>query len=153
MKYKIREGEEVKVCKKIPKGWKIEEGTLTQPVGTVWIKNGEPLFVKGKDGKMHKNPKRGSALLVTNEELMITRIAEKRRYCPKEANDFITDKKTEERIRAEVNRQNRAHRAWEREREALIEKNRKRREREKQVAQKKKIATKKPTGKKTPKKK
>ena len=46
MKYR-----ETTVYKKKPKGWKVLEGTLTQPVGTVWISNGEPIFKKGKDGK------------------------------------------------------------------------------------------------------
>lgn len=122
MKYQLREGKEVKVHKTIPKGWKVQEGTLTQPVGTVWIKNNEPIFVKGKDGKMHKNPKAKSELYVQNEELMITRIAEERRYKTKRAKDFVLDKKTEERVRAEVNRQTRAQRAWEREREQRAKK-------------------------------
>lgn len=120
MKYKARNGEEVAVYKKMPKGWKVNEGTLTQPVGTVWITNGEPIFKKGKGGELHKNPKRKTALFVQNEELMITRIAEKRRYKDKSASDIIADKKTEDKIRAEMSRQTRAHKAWEKEREKLM---------------------------------
>ncbi len=112
MKYR-----ETTVYKKKPKGWKVLEGTLTQPVGTVWISNGEPIFKKGKDGKPHKNPKRKTALCVENEALMITRIAEQRNYKDKNAADFVADAKTEKKIKAEMNRQRRARLAWERERE------------------------------------
>ena len=119
MKYKVREGKEVQVYKKIPKGWQVLKGTLTQPVGTVWISNNEPIFKKGKDGKLQKNPKRKQALCVQNEELMITRIAEKRRYRFSDAKDFIADKETEKRIRAEMNRQTRAQKQWEKEQDKL----------------------------------
>lgn len=124
----------VKVCKTLPKGWEVDNYAMTQPVGTVWINNGKSLFTKGKDGK----PQRRQALLIQNEELMITRIAEKRRY--KQPDSFILDKKTEARVRAEMNRQTRAQRAWEAERAKRTQK----------VAER---LAKKPTAKRTPAKK
>lgn len=36
--------------KEMPKGWKVIEGTTTQPVGYVWIKNEFSLFAKDKNG-------------------------------------------------------------------------------------------------------
>lgn len=146
MKYRVREGVEVNVHKTLPKGWRVLKEAMTQPVGTVWIQNNEPLFVKGKDGKMHKNPKAKQALCVQNEDLMIVRIAEKRRYEKKGADNFTLDKRMEERVRAEMNRQTRAQRKWERERETRM----------KAVAKenaRKSTATKKSTAKKAAKKK
>ena len=35
----------------MPKGWKITKGTMTQPVGYVWINNGQSLFAKDENGK------------------------------------------------------------------------------------------------------
>ena len=54
---------EVKVYKKLPKGWKETTGTMTDPHGYKWIDNGQSLFIKGKDGKYTKNTKREIALL------------------------------------------------------------------------------------------
>ena len=34
----------------MPKGWKIIKGTMTQPVGYVWISNGMSLFAKDENG-------------------------------------------------------------------------------------------------------
>lgn len=54
---------EVRVFKKLPKGWKVTEGALTAPSGYKWINNGESIFSKAKDGKLVKNPKRKHAFL------------------------------------------------------------------------------------------
>lgn len=107
MKYRTGKDKEseVRVLKHLPEGWKVLKGTLTQPVGTVWAANGEPVFRRGKDGKLHKNPKYKHALVVQDEGLMITRIAQARRY---ERNDgFIADQTTEKKIQAEMRRQER----------------------------------------------
>lgn len=131
MKYKIRENEEVQVYKRLPKGWKITEGTMTEPVGTRWASNGEPFFVKDKSGKYHKNLNYRQALVVTDEKLMIERIAEKRRTGE---DFFISDKKTEEKIRAETRRQVRERKQIEQERKRQAEAAQKR----KRAAQEKK---------------
>lgn len=34
----------------MPKGWKITKGTMTQPVGYVWVNNGQSLFAKDENG-------------------------------------------------------------------------------------------------------
>lgn len=107
MKYRTGKDEksEVRVYKHLPEGWKVLKGTQTQPVGTVWASNGEPVFKRGKDGKLHKNPKYKQALVVRDEKLMVTRIAQARRY---ERNDrFIADQTTEKKIQAEMRRQER----------------------------------------------
>ena len=46
------------VVKKMPKGWKITQGTTTQPKGTVWIDNGESFF----------NGKRKQKLLIVDKK-------------------------------------------------------------------------------------
>lgn len=102
MKYKTM-NKEVRVYKNLPKGWKVTQGTLTQPAGTVWINNGKSLFPKNGKPSGRKN-----ALLVTDEQLMTSRIAEKRRL--HQEDDFITDKTAEAKIRAEIRRQNRENR-------------------------------------------
>ncbi len=107
MKYRTGKDKEseVRVYKHLPEGWKVQTGTLTQPAGTAWATNGEPLFKRGKDGKLHKNPKYKHALVVQDEGLMVTRIAQARRY---ERNDrFIADQTTEKKIQAEMRRQER----------------------------------------------
>lgn len=39
----------------MPEGWKVIEGTLTQPRGYVWISNGQSLFARDKNGnKLYK---------------------------------------------------------------------------------------------------
>lgn len=43
---------EVKVYKKLPKGWKETKGTLTDPVGYKWIDNNKSIFAKNKKGKL-----------------------------------------------------------------------------------------------------
>lgn len=72
-------GQAIPVVKKCPKGWSVSNGTLTQPVGTVWIKNGS-FFVKTKSGKTKKNPNYKEKLLVTDEKLFNERIKEKSSY-------------------------------------------------------------------------
>ena len=107
MKYRTGKDKEseVRVLKHLPEGWKVLKGTLTQPAGTAWASNGEPVFRRGKDGKLHKNPKYKQVLVVQDEGLMITRIAQVRRY---ERNDrFIADQTTEKKIQAEMRRQER----------------------------------------------
>lgn len=56
----------IKVYEEIPEGWIIIEGTLTQPLGTVWISNGESLFggkyehallIVNKEGNSNENSK------------------------------------------------------------------------------------------------
>lgn len=42
---------EVKVYKKLPKGWKETKGTLTDPAGYKWIDNNKSIFAKNKNGK------------------------------------------------------------------------------------------------------
>ena len=42
---------EVKVYKKLPKGWKETKGTLTDPVGYKWIDNNKSIFAKDKKGR------------------------------------------------------------------------------------------------------
>ena len=106
MKYRAGKDKasEVRVYKHLPDGWRVNEGAITQPAGTVWISNG-PMFRRGKDGKMRHNHAYKDALLVTDEKLMVTRIAERRRY---EKDDrFISDKTTEAKIRSEMRRQER----------------------------------------------
>lgn len=58
-------GKPIKVYKKMPKGWKKSEGTLTQPLGTVWANNGQSLFTKDKNGKSLRK----TALVITDEKL------------------------------------------------------------------------------------
>ena len=93
MKYRTGKDEksEVRVYKHLPEGWKVLKGTQTQPVGTVWASNGEPVFKRGKDGKLHKNPKYKQALVVRDEKLMVTRIEQARRY---ERNDRRRKRRT-----------------------------------------------------------
>lgn len=55
--------EEVRVFKRLPKGWKVDDGARTAPSGYKWINNGESFFSKNKDGKYIKNPKRKTAFL------------------------------------------------------------------------------------------
>ncbi len=99
------EKSEVRVYKHLPEGWKVLKGTQTQPAGTAWASNGEPLFKRGEDGKLHKNPRYKHALVVQDEGLMVAWIAQARRY---ERNDrFIADQTTEKKIWAEMRRQER----------------------------------------------
>lgn len=42
---------EVRIYKKVPKGWKVTEGTMTDPIGYKWIDNKKSLFAKDKNGK------------------------------------------------------------------------------------------------------
>lgn len=107
MKYRTGKDKEseVRVYKHLPEGWRVLKGTLTQPVGTEWASNGEPVFKRGRDGKMHKNPKYKHALVVQDEEMMVNQIARLRRY---EKDDrFIADQTTEKKIQAEMRRQER----------------------------------------------
>ena len=94
--------EPVEVRKTMPKGWRVLKNTMTQPAGTVWIQNQEPIFVRGKNGKMKVNPKSKQVLLITDEKLFIDRIAEDRVYFKEK--DFTTDKKTEAKINTAVKR-------------------------------------------------
>ena len=110
MKFKQNENE-TKVYKTLPKGWRVTEGTLTQPVGTVWIDNGKSVFAKGKDGKRLRK----QALMVENEALLIVRAAENKIY-EKHKGEFVGDKKIEAKIEKEVKRQRAARAAWEKER-------------------------------------
>lgn len=107
MKYRTGKDEksEVRVYKHLPEGWRILKGTLTQPVGTEWASNGEPAFKRGRDGKMHKNPKYKQALVVQDEEMMVNQIARLRRY--EKEDRFIADQTTEKKIQAEMRRQER----------------------------------------------
>ena len=134
MIYRHKKDGTTKVYKNMPKGWKVLEGTMTEPVGTCWIVNDEPFFKK--NGKMQKNPKRKQALLVTNEELLISRIAENR--CYRQDDGFELDKKTEARVTAEMKRQERARRKWGKEREKRM------------AATEKRLAAKKSSTKKSP---
>lgn len=121
MKYRTGKDEtsEVRVYKNIPKGWKILKGTMTQPVGTAWVSNGEPVFKRGRDGKLHKNPKYKHALVVQDEQLMVARIAEVRRS--RKGDRFIADETTEAKIRSEMRRQDRERKKIERDRERKIQ--------------------------------
>lgn len=107
MKYRTGKDEKsaVRVYKHLPDGWKVQTGTQTQPAGTVWVSNGEPAFKRGKDGKLHSNPKYKQALVVRDEGLMVTRIAQARRY--ERSDRFITDQTTEKKVQAEMRRQER----------------------------------------------
>lgn len=42
---------EVKVYKKLPKGWKETKGTLTDPKGYKWIDNNKSIFARDKKGR------------------------------------------------------------------------------------------------------
>lgn len=42
---------EVKVYKKLPRGWKETKGTLTDPIGYKWIDNNQSIFAKDKKGR------------------------------------------------------------------------------------------------------
>ena len=121
MKYRTGKDEksEVRVYKNMPKGWKVLKGTQTQPVGTAWVSNGEPLFKRGRDGKLHKNPKYKHALVVQDEQLMVARIAEERRRGGGER--FISDATTETKIQSEIRRQDRERKKLERDRERKIQ--------------------------------
>ena len=117
MKYRTGKDKtsEVRVYKNVPKGWKILKGTTAQPVGTAWVSNGEPLFKRGQDGKMHKNPEYKHALVVQDEQLMVMQIAEDRRRGGGER--FISDATTETKIQSEMRRQDRERKKIERDRE------------------------------------
>lgn len=52
---------------KLPPRWHIIEGTLTQPRGTVWIANNEPLFIR-VEGKLKFNKKRKHCLLFKDKK-------------------------------------------------------------------------------------
>lgn len=54
------------IFEKMPNGWRVINGTLTQPLGTCWICNGEQLFKNG-----HINKERKTALLFTDKNLYI----------------------------------------------------------------------------------
>ena len=114
MKYRTGKDKEseVRVYKHLPEGWKVLKGTLTQPVGTAWASNGEPVFRRGKGGKLHKNPKYKQVLVVQDEEIMVSQIARLRRY-KKDDGAFITDQTTEKKIQAEMRRQERARKKHE----------------------------------------
>ena len=56
---------DVEILTEMPEGWKIIQGTLTQPLGCVWISNGRGLFAKDENG----NRLYRSALLVVDKEL------------------------------------------------------------------------------------
>ncbi len=107
MKYRTGKDKksEVRVLKHFPEGWKVLKGAQAHPAGTVWASNGEPRFKRGEDGKLYKNPKYKHALVVQDEGLMVTRIAQARRQGRNDR--FVTDQTTEKRIWAEICRQER----------------------------------------------
>ena len=97
MRYKTQT-DTVRVYKNMPAGWEVSTGATTQPSGTVWIRNGQPRWKKGKDGKMRYNEAYKTALLVKDEQKMIDNIAAKRRR--KQDDRFVTDKTTEAKIQS-----------------------------------------------------
>lgn len=70
--YTWRDGSKTKIYEKIPKGWKVKTGTLTQPVGTLWISNNQPLFLRW-EGHSEYNPSYRQALLITDKKLFLSR--------------------------------------------------------------------------------
>ncbi|MGN0804061.1 MAG: hypothetical protein ACI4MS_01630 [Candidatus Coproplasma sp.] len=101
LQFFIREGEPVTIKKSLPKKYEIIEHTSTQPAGTSWAKKkGVPLFKRSKSGKLVKNPDYVQTLVVTDEELFTTRIAEDRVYQPNKADRFTTDEVTEKKIKS-----------------------------------------------------
>lgn len=95
MKYK-----EKRVYKHLPDGWKIDEDAIAHPTGTKWITNGKSRFPKNGKPSEHRQ-----ALLVTDEKLMIERMAINRRTG--KTDGFVTDKTTEAKVQAEIRRQKR----------------------------------------------
>ncbi|MGN0806705.1 MAG: hypothetical protein ACI4MC_06660 [Candidatus Coproplasma sp.] len=58
------------------------------------------MFKHDKSGKLILNPKRNDILVVTDEDLLTTRIAENRVFQPNKAASFITDEITEKKIKS-----------------------------------------------------
>lgn len=55
--------EDIRVYKRLPKGWRILDGTLTQPSGYAWADNKERFFIKDSNGKYKKNEKYETAFV------------------------------------------------------------------------------------------
>lgn len=87
-----------KVYKTLPKGWRVLKGTLTQPAGMVWIDNGKSLISKDKNGKRDYK----HALLINDEKLFVTRMAEDRISTKKY--QLSMDQKTEAKINTAIKR-------------------------------------------------
>lgn len=140
-------GKDVRVYKSLPKGYRVLDGTMTQPRGTVWIAKGRP-FGGVKDGKLHKNPNYNQALLVKDEKWMIDGIID-RRCGLTTGGTIITNKTTEDKVQAELRKRARQKKKDEREMERYnkkLQRDRERYEAEKakrQAAQKKGARTKK----------
>lgn len=72
MYYTWSKGSKTQLFNRMPKGWKVKTGTLTQPAGTVWICNNQPLFIRW-EGRREYNPSYQQALLIVDEKLFFTR--------------------------------------------------------------------------------
>lgn len=70
--YTWSDGTKTKLFSRMPKGWKVKIGTLTQPVGTVWICNNQPLFTRW-EGRCEYNPSYQQALLIVDKKLFFAR--------------------------------------------------------------------------------
>lgn len=70
--YTWSDGTKTKLFSRMPKGWKVLIGTLTQPAGTVWISNNQPLFTRW-EGRREYNPSYQQALLIVDKKLFFAR--------------------------------------------------------------------------------
>ncbi len=111
MKYQATENSQVRVYKHLPKGWKVVEGSWSQPEGTVWINNGKSRFrksrakkdLKAQNGRMVRNPAYKNALLIVDEELMLDKIGKQRVAGKKDR--FLPDKTWESKIQTSVRKE------------------------------------------------
>lgn len=81
--YEIKKGEPIEILEKMPNGWRVLKGTLTQPFGTVWIAAPEPLFTHDEAGKIVKNPKYKHSLYFENKSLFLEYHEKDERYLKK----------------------------------------------------------------------